>query len=337
MNIHFQSSQVPPNRKPINTEVIQVFEGATCLDPVTETAEVQRMINSHNLACRNPSLGRNRLSSGPMRIRKTVIYTGYLISQSDSARLVEEILNPVLPTGLAESNDLKYLANNILIAPRPAPMSILEKAGGMGNAVTWQITGTAIHENRVFAARVEPVPRTQKIYSENSVPLIVLAVRKGARPNEASKINNWQPVPPNMALTFDSVVGEKVILQIEAEQKPKNWRNTNYTNKKRPHEADEGTSRSRGYDGPGYEPQAPGYHPYQRPSGGQAEESSRRGGSNRGRGRGNGRGRASRGGRGGRGRGGFGNPHYRSLDDASNFEVPIDPRNGNPGGGPMDY
>lgn len=330
MNTHFQSSQAPPTRKPINAEVIQVTEEVAYLDPVTETAEIQRMINSHNLACHNPSLGRNRPSSGPMRIRKTVIYTGYLISQRDSARIINETLNPILPNGLAESNDLKYMANNILIAPRPASKSVMDQAGGMGRKLRWQITGTGVYANRVFAARVEPVPRGEKYHSENPIPLIVLAVRKGARPVEASKIQNWQPVPPNMALTFDTVIGEKAILRIDSDAKPQPSRS--HVSKTRPHQ--EGPQQNGIH---GYEMQSQGFHPYQRPSG-QSDETPRRG-SGRGRGRANGRGRGSRGGRGRGGRGGHnpGNPYYRSLDDANHFDGSNENRSSNQDGIPMDY
>jgi hypothetical protein len=38
----------PHNRSPILAEVIQVADGTTQLDPVVETAEVQRLINDHN-------------------------------------------------------------------------------------------------------------------------------------------------------------------------------------------------------------------------------------------------------------------------------------------------
>ncbi|KAJ5918094.1 hypothetical protein N7454_010469 [Penicillium verhagenii] len=346
MNRRLQSGQYAP-RKPINAEVIQVYEGATLLDPVTETAEVQRMINSHNLALRNPSLGRFKGTRHYMRIKRTIIYTGYLISQDDSKRIIDEVLNSLLPNGLAESNDIKYMANNILIAPRPAPHSVLDKVGGIGKKVKWQITGTSVLENRVFAARVAPIPSNEQIYSENSVPLIVLAVRKGARPVEASRITNWQPVPSSQALRFDTVVGEKAILRIEDDERggapsaPKNPKKRYAQD-----QYEDGYSQPTHHDS--WDKSSHGFHPYQRPTGenrGSYDDSNTRRGAYRGRGRGNGRGRgyATRGAR-GRGRGGRGdsssNPHYKSLDDYSNgYDGPQDSKGGNHNnsGYSMDY
>lgn len=215
MNRKFQSAQGSTLRKPITAEVIQVAEGCTYLDPVTETAEVQRMINAHNLSLRSPGLNATRSPFGRLRIKRTVFYTGYLISSADSTRLISQLLSPILPAGLAESNDLKYMANSIIITPRPVPQSILDKVGGLGKKCSWQVTGTGSYEGRVWAARVAPVPSTEKYYTENPLPFIVLAVRKGARPIDAGKIQNWHPTPPEKTLTFDTVVGEKVVLRVE--------------------------------------------------------------------------------------------------------------------------
>lgn len=109
------------------------------------------------------------------------------------------------------------MANSILITPRPAPRSILDRVGGMGKKVTWQVTGTAVFENKVWAARVEPTSPTERYYTENPSPIVVLALRKGARPIDAGRIQNWQPVSSDRALIFDTVVGDKISLRIENE------------------------------------------------------------------------------------------------------------------------
>ncbi|KAJ5115868.1 hypothetical protein N7456_000216 [Penicillium angulare] len=345
MNRKLQSGHGHASRKPITAEVIQVSEGSTYLDPVNEAAEVQRMINSHNLALRSPSLAKFKGYQRYMRIKRTIIYTGYLISQNDSNRMIEQVLSPLVPNGLAESNDLKYMANNILITPRPAAHSVLDKVGGIGKKINWQVTGTAVYENRVFAARVSPIPATEQVYTENPVPLIVLAVRKGARPVEASKITNWQPVSPNHALVFETEVGEKVILRVDDDDKagpprgPKNPRKRYLQDREEQH-AHPSTAYSASH-----ETQSHGFHPYQRPGGDNRsynDDSSPKRGAYRGRGRGSGRGRgqAARGGR-GRGRGareGGANPFYKSLDDYSNaYEGSYENKGGNNGGYPMDY
>ncbi len=199
------SPTAPTPRKPIIAEVVQVAEGSNTLSPITETAEVQRMINSHNASIPN--------QYGRLAMKRTIFYTGYIISAPDTAKLLSLInLPPQLP-----DTEVKILANNILITPRPCPRSILDKVGGIGKKFTWQVTGTAVFENKVWAARVSPVPETERYYTENPVPMVVLAVRKGARPQDAGRIQNWQPVAPEKAFTFETVVGEKVLLRVEEE------------------------------------------------------------------------------------------------------------------------
>ncbi|KAI9847226.1 MAG: hypothetical protein M1838_000986 [Thelocarpon superellum] len=199
-------------RRPIQAEVIPVTENVKNLDPVTETAEVQRMINEHNAAASRSS------TSSPYRlqIKRTIFYTGYLISPANTQRLLSLVS---LPEG-----DVKVLANNILITPRPAPQSILDKVGGMGKVVTWAVTATAVWDNRLWAVAVKPVPEDSKYYTENPTPVVVLALRKGARPVDTNRIQpeHWRAIPAHMALTFETVVGEKMLLRVEKEERGEN-------------------------------------------------------------------------------------------------------------------
>ena len=286
-------------RGPIIAEVVQVADGTTQLDPVQEAVEVQRLINDHNLAISNGARGRR------LQIKKTVFYTGYLINNTDTQRLLTLAqLPPTMP-----DTEMKFLANNVLITPRPCPASILEKVGGMGSTTTWQVTGTAVFENKIWAACVQPVPHNKKYYTENPVPIVVLALRKGAKPIDAGKIQNWQPVPPEKQYVFESMVGEKVLLRIEDEDPRENEYESLFPNKtfKRKHAPEDESSRREGAsygNGPGSGGSRGGY---QQRGGrgnyrGNGSQRGHRGGANRGNG----------GGRGGRGRGG---QHYRSLDD----------------------
>ncbi|KAH8426850.1 rRNA 2'-O-methyltransferase fibrillarin-like protein [Aspergillus melleus] len=343
-NRRFQGVSTPYSRRPINAEVIQVAEGSMYLSPVLETAEVQRMINSHNLVARNPSLNGAKSPYGRLRIKRTIFYTGYLISNTDSSRLISQILTPMLPSGLAESNDLKYMANSILITPRPAPRSILEKVGGIGKKLSWQVTGIAAFENRVWAARLTPVPATEKYYTENPSPVVVLAVRKGARPIDAGKIQNWQPVSADKALTLETVVGEKVVLRVEEENPNEGEWESQFLNKnnKRRHRQDH-DDYAHGHQNTHDEPSHGRAHPYNRhgPNSRHHDDGPRRG-SHRGRGRGSGprgRGHANRGGARGRGRGrDAGPPNYKSLDDYGGHEANFEDKPGpGPGGPVMNY
>ncbi|RFU26200.1 hypothetical protein B7463_g10132, partial [Scytalidium lignicola] len=294
-----------PTRGPITAEVVQVADSATLLDPIVEVAEVQRLINDHNTQVSKGGRGQR------FRIKKTVFYTGYLIGNDDTQKL---LTLAQLPKNMPDS-EMKFLANNVLITPRPCPKSILDKVGGMGSKTTWEVTGTAIFENKIWAASVKPVPETKKYYTENPVPIVVLALRKGAKPIDAGKIQNWQPVPAERAFIFETIVGEKVQLRIEEEDLQENEYESLFPNKsyKRKHAQEEVLHMQR---------QPSGSHGQGQPQngrGGFQQNYPGRGG--RGNNRGNGSQRnyretrsSTRGGGRARGRGGH---NYRSLDDVA--------------------
>ncbi|KAL3463018.1 hypothetical protein BJX64DRAFT_258040 [Aspergillus heterothallicus] len=326
LNRNYQMN-VSESRKPITAEVIQVAEETMYLPPVTEAAEVQRMINSHNVATRDPALNVSKSPYSRLCIRRTTYFTGYLIPNSDSDQLIRRILNPLVPSGLAESNELKYMANGILIAPRPATRSILDKVGGLGKKLSWIVTGTGVFENKVWAARLQPVPETERYHTENRVPFVVLAVRKGARPIDASKIHNWHPIPSDNVLKIESVVGEKVVLRIE-EESASDWDNRfmNKTSKRR-HQQERDEDILYPAQSAPEGPQGRPHHHWSRHTGhNRNQDDGHRRGGYRGRGRGagpRGRGQANRGGWGGRGRGrghNTGPAGYRSLDDQNGSE-----------------
>ncbi|KAH8903909.1 hypothetical protein BR93DRAFT_971505 [Coniochaeta sp. PMI_546] len=290
-----------PTRGPITGEVIMVPDQATTLDPVAEVAEVQHLINEHNEHVTKKNMPGQRLT-----IKKTIFYTGYLIDSADSQRL---LTLAQIPAAL-KNDELKYHANNIMITPKSCPPQILKKVGGMGAKMTWEVTGTACFENSIWAASVQPVPPTAKYHTDNPSPFVVLALRRGARPIDATRIQNWQPVPPDKAFVFETVVREKLLLRIEREDPTESPYESLFVNKtgKRKHEDQDGYGRG-GHGGPGAEGRRH-YHTG-RGGAGQGQFRGGRGGGGRGNFRG-GRGGAPKGPRGGRG----GGHHYKSLDDA---------------------
>ncbi|SMR60667.1 unnamed protein product [Zymoseptoria tritici ST99CH_1E4] len=332
INQDLQENPVP--RAPIIAEVVHVKEQENSMSPEVEVAEVQKMINVNNAAVRNGTAPRNTV---PYKIKRSVFYTGYIISTADMEKLRSLIR---LPSNCPE-HEIRPLANNILITPRPAPRSILDKVGGIGAKMTWKVTGLAVHESRVWAARVDPANPGARYYTENSTPCVVLATRRQAKPIEANRIQNWQPVPDDQAFTFETVVGEKVLLRIEQEQRFEDDYEASFPTaknaKKHPREADDARDHQ-----PRQAPQT-GRGGYQQHvnrgaarGNGNAFNSPRGGGGGMQRGgangaNGNGGGRGARGGGGGggggRGRGGRGGGGdrgggrgrgrggYRSLDD----------------------
>lgn len=314
MNKTLMNSSAPAPRKPITAEVIQVSDSAGTLDPITETAEVQRMINGHNSAIHNGS----HALLAPLEIKRTVFFTGYLISPIDTNRLLTLMK---LPSGMSES-DVKYLANNIIITPRPCPQSILDKVGGIGRKQTWQVTGIAHLESRIWAARVTPVPATATYHTDNPYPIVVLALVRGARPQDANRIQNWQPIPSDKQYIFQTEVGEKVQLRVEAEVEGEGEYESLFVNRNFKRRRDHQDAPSFEHDS--YRPVRGGYHQDENRRPNMANGGYRGGHQNRGRGGNNSsHNRNNRGGRGNnhrannnRGRGGRG--AYKSLDDVQN-------------------
>jgi hypothetical protein len=328
----------PITRGTINGEVIHVVDMATYLDPIVEVAEVQQIITEHNAAL---SKKRRGARGERLAIKKTVFYTGYMINNADTQRLLTLAQTPQnLPEG-----DLKFHANNIMICPRPCPAALLDKIGGMGSKMTWEVTGTACFENTIWAVRVKPIPASAKIHTGDPVPLVVLALRKGARHVDAGKIQKWLPVPQDKAFQFETTVAEKILLRIEGEdshhQAPFHGRGGFGANKRK-HTAHQDDFRSRPSGSGTAQQQHRQFHHGQgnnnfaaggRGGGGGAGRGNFRGGgggnaggnqnrgfrNQRGGGGGGGGGNTSKGGRGG-GRGGGhggggGGHHYKSLDD----------------------
>jgi hypothetical protein len=54
------------------------------------------------------------------------------------------------------------------------------------------------------------------IIPDNPDTMIVLAVRRNAKPVDAGRISAWMP-PPKAQLRFSTIVGEKLLLRIEEE------------------------------------------------------------------------------------------------------------------------
>ena len=209
---HRQDEPAPP-RSPITAEVVPVAELNSYLDAVIEVSMVQTLINKHNTVVTEGGLNSTRSRNPNLYLKKQFVYFGYLINPRDSQRLVS--LANVTPQSIIDNGDVRFMGSSICISPRPANTNILQKVGGVGKKVMWQITGTAVLDSRIWAARVAPVSASEQYHVDAPTPIVVLALRKGARPIDANRITNWQPVPAEKQYVFESVVGDKAFLSIE--------------------------------------------------------------------------------------------------------------------------
>jgi hypothetical protein len=221
MNKSFLShpvDQPAPPRKPITAEVIHVCELKATLDPQAEVEVIQRAITKHNQTMATGGPNPHGAPRKRLKIVENFLYFGYLVSQIDSARLIT-LCN--VPPHLIDSGEVRFQASCILIAPYHPREQLLHEVGGRGKKVTWQVTGISKFEDRIWAARVSPVTDTH-IHTMDPTPCVVLAVRKGSRPIDSGKIQNWQPVAPEKAFMFETTIGDKVMLRIDEEDLPAN-------------------------------------------------------------------------------------------------------------------
>lgn len=192
-------------------DVVHVCELKSALDPQTEIMAVQTAINRHNTTIKTGGPNPTRAPDKYYRIHEQFQYFGYLISQTDAARLIT-LCNA--SAHLIDSGEVKYMASSILIVPFYPRKDILEKVGGRGTKVTWQVTGVARFEDRIWAARVTPIS-DKPTYTQDETPMVILAIRKGSRQIDANRIKNWQPPSADKQFIFETVVDDKIMLKIE--------------------------------------------------------------------------------------------------------------------------
>lgn len=270
-----------PTRGPLTAEVIQVADISTTLDPVMEVAEIQTMINGHNDAIAKEGWRKK------LYLKKSTFFTSYMLDKEHTERILA-VAN--IPGGKNEG--IIVQGSNVIISPRPPTQNILDKVGGLGAKMNWQVTAIGCWQDKVWAALLAPLPVQAQYHVENPRPWVVLAFRRGSKPIDAKHIKQWDPLPDG-GFPIETEVGERVVLRIEKEGEEFEPRGQH----KRKHPGDESDYTPRG------------------PSNRNDSRAARGGGRGRGRGdRGNRGGGRGRGGRGGRG-GGFNN--YRSLDDVS--------------------
>lgn len=275
---------INPTRGPLSAEVIQVADQSTTLDPVIEIAEIQTIIHGHNDTVERDGT-KKKLS-----ITKSTFFTSYMLDKGYKEKILAAAN---IPGG--KKDGIIVQGSNVLISLRPPTQNILDKIGGMGANMSWQVTAIGCWQDKIWAAALSPLPADTPYHVLDGKPWVVLAFRKGSRPTDAKNIKQWNPLP-NGGFPIETTVGERVVLRIEQEGEESEPRGQH----KRKHPGDESDHIPRG---PGRN-DSRGYH----------TSASRGGGRGRGRGdRGN-KGGRGRGGRGGRG-GGFNN--YRSLDDVA--------------------
>ncbi|KAK8254659.1 hypothetical protein HDK77DRAFT_478309 [Phyllosticta capitalensis] len=303
LNDAWQRGVSPVSRTPMTAEVIDVPAKSKFLDPLIEVEEIQRLVNTNNKLFRsNPNP-----NAQPFNIEKTVLNTVYKIDEKVKKELIDTFL-PELSSNA--DGEIRLHAEEIFICRGTCQSRQLQRVGGIGNVQHWRVVATGSLDDKIWAARVEPVPATTNNNNYSSKRHIVLAMRKGAWFTDANDIQNWTPVPADKAIDFPTTVTEIVRLSLNRETADKN------SNAGRPPFQ---SSNQRG----GHNNATQGNNNNTRRPNGPPGNTYRGGNQSRGRGGMYPRGGRDGGGRGGRGggrggmngRGGRRPGQYRSLDD----------------------
>lgn len=252
-------------------EVIHVCELKATLEPQTEVMAIQTAINQHNEAIKSGAPNPTRALEKYYRIHEQFQYFGYMINQADSARLIT-LCNA--HAHLIDSGEVKYMASSILIVPFYPRKDILEKVGGRGAKITWQVTGVAKFEDRIWAARVTPIS-DKPTYTQDETPMVILAIRKGSRQIDANRIKNWQPPSSEKQFVFETVAEDKIMLKLEEVDgnNPSNdngyrSRNQRFNKRKFQEDGDSNKENSSQQDSPSWSQVAQGNKNHQNQQGG---------------------------------------------------------------------
>lgn len=180
------------------------------LDPAKEAAEVEALIEESNRMISEQQMNGHRY-----RIKKTVYFTGYILDPKERKSLLSAISLPCL-----SEPDVKPLAKGIVISRHHGtdiapPTSGLENAGGLNNTIEFDACSLGNYDNKVWAAWVCTVDPTIQPLCDGPETVIVLAVRDGAKPEDAKYINHWDGIVGNPNAGVDT---EGRIQQVEGSQ-----------------------------------------------------------------------------------------------------------------------
>ncbi|GAM83145.1 hypothetical protein ANO11243_011310 [Dothideomycetidae sp. 11243] len=305
-------------RPPFKWNIDLVEPKSLALDPQQEIAQVARMINAHNAAI---TTGKANDRAIPYRFETNRKYTGYLIAPFYSCKLKALLV----PDSDVDPDDIRPLADSIMLSFDPPRHDVLARAGGTGAKQEWRTVAVGSYRNNIWAVRVEPV-ESNRPHPTDRFPIVILGHLRKAKTSEARSIRDWIPIPADKQVVFPTEVGDKALVRIVEDRQNSTTGNQLTTNdvrvndrpqrrdRRRPLRTGVAPDQSSADDSEAHPPRS-----YQRPRGNRGSSSSAYAAIRAARDRGppyaQHQGRGGRGrGRGGRGGSGM----YRSLDDAGN-------------------
>lgn len=198
-------SQQDTSRPPFDFQIDLVDPCSIALDPVDESRIISAMMSSSNATA---ALGSKPSTYGHTveQIRK---YTGYLISPSDATKLKQLLV----PPPHLEPEDIRPLADSIMLSfdtPRP---DILARAGGMDAQQSWTTVSLGSRNDSIWAVRVQPV-EPDRPHPTDRNPIVILGHLPKTKTSEARGIDNWTPIPEEKRVRFGTTVRDRYVCRI---------------------------------------------------------------------------------------------------------------------------
>jgi hypothetical protein len=229
--------------KSITHTVVMVVDSSSALEPATEAALIQKMVNEHNRKLIEldeegqvlpmSAVGRGKVKG--WRLDKQVTMTYYAISPTDSVALAKALVPQTISRTEPSGGKLNILGNRIVVSFGAMEPDKLKQAGGLGHAVKFTVAEVGFLEGdatskgepgpaKMWAARVAPADPTQSIWiapqsfargQAKNHGTVILAVRGPVnRLGEVRRIRNWVPLNGGN-ITFDGVLKEGLRLDLQ--------------------------------------------------------------------------------------------------------------------------
>ncbi|KAF2155315.1 hypothetical protein K461DRAFT_292186 [Myriangium duriaei CBS 260.36] len=201
-----QQGEQPASRPAFDWHIELVDPASIALEPEGEISQVKRMINGNNaiLAC-----GKASSRIRPYKFETVRKYTGYLIAPFYASKL-KKLLVPEDPV---EPDDIRPLADSIMISFDPPRRDVLGRAGGTGAKQEWRTVAVGNNKNSIWAVRVEPVDSSLPHPTERN-PIVILGHLPKVKTGEARYIKSWTRIPADQQIVFPTEVGDRVLVRV---------------------------------------------------------------------------------------------------------------------------
>jgi len=177
-------------------------------------------------------------------MQKKVFGVGYAVRNEDFEKLFETYLSLIKDDKLADRHEWRNIRQPSVFVHFNAQPHILNKVGGVGKLVEFEITHFAA-STKVFALSLAPVASFREItskdgatvmvndsktrfWTKNDVPVLVLATRDGGKPVDANYLQQWTTVPPSVEnrrfrarVALKQEIAMELIPRAEAEEREK--------------------------------------------------------------------------------------------------------------------